>query len=89
MKRFSITVSGRVQGVFFRASAKEMAIQLDVSGFVRNEADGSVYIEAEGDEDALKQFVSWCRKGPTRAIISEVHVQESPIKNSSSFRIEH
>ncbi len=89
MKRFSIKVSGRVQGVFFRASAKEMAIQLGVNGFVRNEEDGSVYIEAEGEEDSLMQFISWCRKGPTRAIIFEVHVQESPINNSSSFRIEH
>lgn len=88
MKHFSITIRGRVQGVFFRTSAKEKARQLGVRGFVRNEDDGSVYMEAEGEKDALMQFISWCRKGPTRAIVSEVHVEESPINNSSSFRID-
>jgi acylphosphatase len=56
-KRFSIRVNGRVQGVFFRASTKEVADQLGVRGFVRNEPDGKVYIEAEADEEALKRFV--------------------------------
>jgi acylphosphatase len=88
MKHFSIVVRGRVQGVFFRASAREIALQLSLNGMVRNEPDGSVYIEAEGDEEALNRFVSWCRKGPPRAIIAEVIVKEDQVKNFRSFDIE-
>lgn len=89
MKHFSIVVNGRVHGVFFRASAKERALQLGISGFVRNEADGSVYIEAEGEEDALAQFIRWCRKGPPRAVVTDVRVAEGPVSEYISFRIEH
>jgi acylphosphatase len=49
-KHFNIRISGRVQGVFFRASTKAKAEELGISGFVQNEPDGSVYIEAEGEE---------------------------------------
>jgi acylphosphatase len=88
VKHFSILIRGRVQGVFYRASAKEMAMQLGIKGIVRNEEDGSVYIEAEGEEDALNQFISWCRKGPPRAMVTDVHVEEGSINNYSSFRID-
>lgn len=89
MKHYSIVVNGRVQGVFFRALTKEMAIQLGIKGFVRNESDGSVYIEAEGEEDALREFISWCRKGPTRAIVLDVRVEEGTIHTFTTFTIEH
>lgn len=81
-------VRGRVQGVFYRASAREKAVQLGVSGFVRNEPDGSVYIEASGDKEGLQQFVAWCRKGPPRALVTEVVVQEIVRSGFNSFIIE-
>jgi acylphosphatase len=56
MKHWNIKVTGKVQGVFFRASTKAVADQLGVKGFVKNLSDGSVYIEAEGDEFALEYF---------------------------------
>jgi len=56
MRHLNIRVSGKVQGVFFRASTKEQADQLGVKGFVRNEPNGDVYIEVEGDEEKLKIF---------------------------------
>src|SRR5258706_2006965 len=68
-KHISINVTGKVQGVFFRASAREKAEELGVKGFVRNEPDGSVYIEAEAEEIILEQFLDWCREGPPRARI--------------------
>ncbi len=88
MNGISILVRGRVQGVFYRASAREKAVQLGVSGFVRNEPDGSVYIEASGEAVALQQFVAWCRKGPPRALVTEVVVQEIVRSGFNSFIIE-
>ncbi len=67
MKHVNIRVSGKVQGVFFRASTKEQADQLGVKGFARNEPNGDVYIEAEGEEDKLNLFLEWCARGPSKA----------------------
>jgi acylphosphatase len=88
MKCISILVKGRVQGVFYRASAKEAAGQLGIRGFVRNEPDGSVYIEAEGDEKAIQQFMAWCRKGPPRAMVTGVEIQDLPSAGFTSFEID-
>lgn len=87
MKSVSITVTGKVQGVFFRASAKDIAEKLDVRGFAQNMPDGSVYIEAEGDEENLKQFIGWCKQGPPRASVSNVNVVESEPKSFQRFDI--
>jgi acylphosphatase len=87
MKHFNITVSGKVQGVFYRQSALEIADQLGVKGFVRNETKGNVFIEAEGTTEQLTQLVQWCRKGPAKAIVSDVKVEEGGLKNFSSFEI--
>lgn len=67
MKACTIRVAGRVQGVFFRASTKDVADRLGVQGRVSNIPDGSVFIEAEGDDAAVDQLIEWCRKGPPRA----------------------
>lgn len=87
MKHLSIQIEGRVQGVFFRASTKEKADELNIKGFVRNENDGSVYIEAEGEENVLKEFTTWCKHGPSRAIVQNVNIGEGVLKNFSDFKI--
>jgi acylphosphatase len=87
IKHFIIVVSGKVQGVFFRASAKEKAEQLNIKGFAQNQSDGSVRIEAEGDEENLKQFVDWCRMGPPRAQVTNIEIREGDLKNYSRFEI--
>ena len=84
-KHVNIKVYGRVQGVFFRASAKTKADELGIVGFVRNENDESVYVEAEGEEENLKQFVAWCGKGPKYAIIERVEVKDDEIKSFDNF----
>jgi acylphosphatase len=76
IKSFSITVRGKVQGVFFRASAKEKADELDLKGFAKNEMDGSVYLEVQGDEDNLEDFIHWCQRGPTYARVEACDVTE-------------
>jgi acylphosphatase len=86
-KHFNIRVYGNVQGVFFRASARTHALALEISGLARNESDGSVYLEAEGDEKNVKQFIEWCRRGPERAVVTKVEVEEAPLKNFSSFEV--
>ena len=83
-----ILIAGRVQGVFFRASAQKQAKSLGLSGFVRNEHDGSVYIEAEGNPEALEKFVGWCRTGPPAAVVKSCEVREAAMKNFSEFLIQ-
>lgn len=76
--RASLRIDGRVQGVFFRQSAREEALRLGVTGWVRNLPDGSVEAVAEGPADAVGAFVGWCRRGPPAAKVVKVEVRESP-----------
>lgn len=80
-KHLNIKIYGRVQGVFFRISAKEKAESLGIVGFARNEPDGSVYIETEGQEDDLEEFIKWCQKGPEAAHVEKVETYKGPLKN--------
>lgn len=67
-------VTGRVQGVFYRASAAERAERLGLSGWVRNRHDGSVELEAQGAEEAVRELVRWCHVGPPAAEVASVEV---------------
>ena len=62
-RRVEIRVFGKVQGVFFRNEAKDIADSFGLFGWIKNEGDGSVKIVAEGDEEKLKELVEWCRSG--------------------------
>ena len=72
LSRVSLWITGRVQGVFYRASALEKAQSLNLSGFVKNLADGSVEIVAEGPRYALEQMVEWAKLGPPSAEVENV-----------------
>jgi acylphosphatase len=84
-KHLKIRIRGKVQGVYFRATAVDKAHLYSVAGFTRNETDGTVYIEAEGEEESLKKFVEWCHIGPPRAIIEEVLIEEGDLKHYHNF----
>lgn len=88
MKHFRIIIKGKVQGVFFRKNAQEYARKMDIMGFVRNEPDGTVYIEAEGSEDDLERFIKWCKMGSPEAKVSEIDTFESSVKGYREFTIE-
>lgn len=87
MKHLNITVSGKVQGVFFRATTKAVADQLKIRGFVKNRADGTVYIEAEGAPFELDTFLEWCHEGPERAVVEKVDIKTGELKSYRNFEI--
>ncbi len=87
MAAVTIRIGGRVHGVFFRVSACDKALSLGVVGFVRNEPDGSVYIEAEGGKEILEEFAKWCRIGPARAEVMTFIMDETKEKGYVGFQI--
>ena len=89
MKAVQARVVGRVQGVSFRWYTEERARALGVTGWVRNEPDGSVLLHAEGDDDAVDALVEWCRTGPSAARVSDVAVREAAPTGAESFDTRH
>ncbi|WP_299246585.1 acylphosphatase [uncultured Aquimarina sp.] len=77
LKHYNISVKGKVQGVWYRKSTLEKALELNIKGIVKNQSDGSVYIEAEGEENQLKEFIEWCAEGPEFAQVLDVAKEES------------
>ncbi|MGI8598175.1 MAG: acylphosphatase [Chitinophagaceae bacterium] len=71
-----IIVKGKVQGVFYRATAKSIAKELNINGWIKNNAVGDVECLVTGSEICLNEFITWCRKGPANAEVSEVIVEE-------------
>ena len=78
--RAEVFVKGRVQGVFYRASACEEGERLGLSGEVRNLPDGRVHAVVEGPRDAVEKFVAWCRKGPPSAQVDDVQTRFEPAR---------
>jgi len=87
MKHLDLIVSGRVQGVSYRAATKAVADQLGIRGFVMNRQDGTVYIEAEGKSFSIDMFLDWCKEGPEKAEVVKVEQRESELKNFPYFEI--
>lgn len=86
---YQIFVSGRVQGVGYRAFASRLANNFALKGFVKNMPDGSVYIEAEGEEEILDQFVHQCKQGPGWANVAQVKVVKSPPVGHGAFHVRY
>ena len=86
--RVNIIVTGRVQGVFFRAYTRDEAQRLGIKGWVRNRRDGSVEIEAEGEREQLEKLIKWCHKGSPYARVEDVKVSWKEYKGEfQDFRI--
>ncbi len=84
MKALKINVSGRVQGVWFRASARDEARRIGVTGRVRNLSDGTVEIFVQGPEEKVNRLLAWCYKGPPGAFVTGVDYNEMPVDPSMS-----
>ena len=75
LKQVHLFVRGRVQGVYFRASAQREARRLGLTGWVKNRVDGAVEILAEGDEEEIKELIGWSHRGPGAARVDSVDVR--------------
>lgn len=89
LKTISIHVSGRVQGVYFRQTCKEVAKELGITGTVRNLPDETVEIAATGSEEQLKKLADWAAQGPPAASVEKLDVKEVPLKEFEGFKIVH
>jgi len=76
--RMHVFVEGRVQGVFFRAETKKTAQSFNLTGWVRNLADGRVEAVFEGEERDVERMVAWCRQGPPYAAVTQVQAAAEP-----------
>ncbi|HEX9351414.1 MAG TPA: acylphosphatase [Gaiellaceae bacterium] len=87
MKRAKVIVHGAVQGVFFRAVARDRARSLGLAGWVRNVPDGTVEAVFEGDDERVGSMVEWCRRGPVGARVEEIEVDWSEPEGEQGFSI--
>lgn len=87
MKAYSIEVRGKVQGVYYRVSAKEKADGLGVYGWVKNEPDGSVLLHVEGEESKIKAMFNWCRQGPRFSRPGPLMMFETHVEGYEDFEI--
>ncbi len=85
---WKIAVFGKVQGVWFRKSTQQEARKLGLNGSVKNLEDGSVFIEVEGDEPAMSEFLGWCSHGPQLADVQQLKLTKAEVLGFNSFEIE-
>jgi acylphosphatase len=88
MDTVRLIISGKVQGVFYRASAKKKADELKITGWIQNTRDGNVEAMITGEPDEVNLFIEWCKTGPDRAAVSEVQIQKEMLQKFDSFLIE-
>ena len=88
IKNLRVTVTGKVQGVFFRASVKKVADVLGVKGYVKNERNGTVFVEAEGSDEMVNKLVDYCHHGPEMARVDKVSITLGTVVGYDSFEIE-
>lgn len=83
----SITVSGKVQGVWYRASTKIKADDLGVSGYVKNLPNGDVFIVAQANQHEIDELIEWCKKGPQLAKVTNILLQKHNIQDFEGFAV--
>ena len=85
-----VMITGRVQGVWFRANTRQKAEQLGITGWVHNTRDGCVEAIFEGEENRVKEMIEWCHRGPPLAKIENVEVKnQSPTNGFDDFSIKY
>jgi acylphosphatase len=87
MRRVHVSIEGRVQGVFYRATCVELARELRLAGWIRNTLDGRVEAEFEGEVNAVQAMLAWCREGPPHASVDDVDVREDVPTGETEFRV--
>ena len=85
--RLDLFIEGKVQGVGYRYSAKIKAESMGIRGNVQNLRDGSVFVTAQGEKEAMDNFVRWCYKGPPDAIVKNVEKVKGKTDELSEFKV--
>ena len=89
MKCIHLIVSGRVQGVFFRANVKNKAIELNLNGYAKNLENGNVEVVAEGDENKINELIEFIKQGPGIAKVENIKIKHKELENFVGFEIRH
>ena len=89
MKCVHLIISGRVQGVFFRANVRNKANELGLKGYAKNLADGNVEVAAEGDEEKINELIEFIKKGPGIAKATDIRMRHKEPENFKSFEVIH
>ena len=76
MPTVQLLIKGEVQGVFYRATARQIAARIGITGWIKNTREGNVEAIVSGTEEQLQKFITWCKKGPEKAVVDEVVVIE-------------
>ena len=87
MTCYHLLIKGKVQGVFFRQTAKSIARQNKLNGWIRNTPEGNVEVKICGEEEGLQKFISWSRTGPEQARVENVQITESDIEEFDDFSV--
>ena len=88
--QIKLVITGRVQGVFFRAETKKTADRLGINGYVKNLSDGSVEAVIKGDPASVSQMIEWCRTGPAISKVQSVKTEEiSSVSNFNTFDVRY
>lgn len=87
MPAVQLLIKGRVQGVYYRASAKDKADELGVTGWVRNTRDGDVELLAVGSQDRIEAMIRWCHIGPPASKVTAVEVRSLPEQACDGFSV--
>ena len=88
METVRLVIKGKVQGVFYRASARDRALELGIKGWVKNTPDGNVEVLATAEKESLEKFIEWCRKGPSKALVVDVVVSKGDEPYHERFHIQ-
>jgi acylphosphatase len=87
IRHYNIKISGTVQGVSYRFNAQAQAHKYNLTGFVKNLPDHSVYAEVEGEEENINKFITWCYTGPRLASVTEVLAEEGKVIGFQTFEV--
>ena len=87
MPTVHLLIKGKVQGVFFRATAHDIAAKLGLGGWVKNTEEGHVEATVSGTEQQLQEFIAWCRQGPPKAVVTGVLVEQRPDQEFAKFTV--
>lgn len=87
ISRVHVVVDGRVQGVWFRESARREADRLSISGWIRNLPDGRVEAVYEGPRQAVEEMVAWTNRGPERAHVTDLHIEDEEPQGERGFTV--